>query len=213
MLEPEDDRDCPPAECTYTCKCGRCLKAYADVSGRQSRPRFSPPTSNYPPKLTSELGRRKEVHRAACVRLERIKQSKADILEQERKATLEVNKTRLDYEELLNSASDAVRSLRNTKLPDLSDVGKMVQIFGNTFKVKDKIRALGGKWDPLSRTWSVPKAKEAEAKQIVASVSRYSPSSYIERFDEEDDEYRDIDEEEHYRSIYGDAAADGWGFE
>lgn len=44
-----------------------------------------------------------------------------------------------------------------------------VVISGNTFPVKDQIRALGGKWDPIFKTWSVPHDRAEEARKLVAS--------------------------------------------
>lgn len=208
MFSHDEEDDAPPAECTYVCKCGNCPKESEYSAEKQPRSPISSPISY--PSFTSELGRRKNLHHAACVRLEMIKQSKANILEQERKATIEFNETRLAYEELRRSSFDAVRSMKRTGLPDLHDVGKMVQVFGYTFKVKDQIRALGGKWDPISKTWSVPKAKEEEAKRLIASSSstyRSGSGGYIFR----EDDTVDVDMLDHYRALYGDAAADGWG--
>jgi hypothetical protein len=45
----------------------------------------------------------------------------------------------------------------------------MKAITGNTFPVKDKLKALGGKWDADNKVWKVPDDKEQEAKAIVAA--------------------------------------------
>jgi hypothetical protein len=46
----------------------------------------------------------------------------------------------------------------------------MTLITGNTFPVKDQLRALGGKWDAARRGWSVPDDKADEARKLVASA-------------------------------------------
>ncbi len=62
----------------------------------------------------------------------------------------------------------------------------MVPITGNTFPVKDALKALGGKWDASQKTWMVPAAKADEARRLVAgsgktracdSVSSYQPKT------------------------------------
>lgn len=47
-----------------------------------------------------------------------------------------------------------------------------VVVQGNTFPVKDQLKALGGKWDPVSRAWTVPADKAAEAQALVAQHAR-----------------------------------------
>ncbi len=44
----------------------------------------------------------------------------------------------------------------------------MKLITGNTFPVKDKLKELGGKWDPDSKGWKVPDDKEKEALDLVS---------------------------------------------
>lgn len=54
----------------------------------------------------------------------------------------------------------------------------MTLITGNTFPVKEAIKTLGGKWDPMSRGWKVPDEKAEEAKALVAkgtSTTRPKP--------------------------------------
>jgi hypothetical protein len=41
-----------------------------------------------------------------------------------------------------------------------------VLVTGNTFPVKDQLKALGGRWDPTAKGWRVPIAK-AEIAQII----------------------------------------------
>lgn len=44
---------------------------------------------------------------------------------------------------------------------------KMVLITGNTYPVKDQLKALGGKWDVTSKGWLVPENKAQEAFALV----------------------------------------------
>jgi len=46
---------------------------------------------------------------------------------------------------------------------------KTVEVAGNTYPVRDKLRALGGKWDPGKKVWTVPEDKAEEARTLVAS--------------------------------------------
>ena len=59
-----------------------------------------------------------------------------------------------------------------------SETAKMKLITGNTYPVKDKLRAMGGKWNPEQKGWEVPEEMETEARQIVnsASTPNYRPS-------------------------------------
>lgn len=41
-----------------------------------------------------------------------------------------------------------------------------VLITGNTFPVKDQLKALGGRWDAESKGWRVPADKAVEAQEI-----------------------------------------------
>lgn len=45
-----------------------------------------------------------------------------------------------------------------------------VLITGNTFPVKEEIKALGGRWDPAAKGWRVPADKAAEAQALVGAV-------------------------------------------
>lgn len=44
----------------------------------------------------------------------------------------------------------------------------MIAIQGNTYPVKDALKALGGRWDPDTKVWKVPDDKADEAKALVA---------------------------------------------
>ncbi len=63
----------------------------------------------------------------------------------------------------------------------------MALITGNTYPVKDAIKALGGRWNGTAKGWDVPEDKAAEARALVGeagteraiygrarSVSRYT---------------------------------------
>lgn len=47
-----------------------------------------------------------------------------------------------------------------------------VPITGNTYPVKDKLRGLGGRWDPNTKAWMVPVDCAEQARQIVKSAPR-----------------------------------------
>ncbi len=47
-------------------------------------------------------------------------------------------------------------------------------ITGNTFPVKDALRALGGRWDAAAKGWRVPSAKADQARALVSG--RAAPS-------------------------------------
>jgi hypothetical protein len=56
----------------------------------------------------------------------------------------------------------------------------MVAITGNTFPVKDQIKALGGRWNPDEKAWMVPETKADEARSLVAAgaVSQKTLNNY-----------------------------------
>jgi hypothetical protein len=45
-----------------------------------------------------------------------------------------------------------------------------VLITGNTFPVKDKLKALGARWDPDRKAWTISSDKADKARQIVESL-------------------------------------------
>ncbi len=47
---------------------------------------------------------------------------------------------------------------------------KMVPISGNTYPVKDAIKALGGRWNGDRKVWMVPAEKADEARRLVAGA-------------------------------------------
>ncbi len=48
----------------------------------------------------------------------------------------------------------------------------MTAISGNTYPVKDAIRALGGKWNKDDKAWMVPDDKAEEARALVAQAPK-----------------------------------------
>ena len=56
----------------------------------------------------------------------------------------------------------------------------MKAIKGNTYPVKDQIKALGGKWDAKAKAWMVPDRKAEEAMALVASATArlYTPDPF-----------------------------------
>ena len=40
-------------------------------------------------------------------------------------------------------------------------------ITGNTYPVREKLKALGGKWDPRANGWMVPDSKAEEALSLI----------------------------------------------
>jgi len=61
---------------------------------------------------------------------------------------------------------------------------KSVLITGNTYPVKDQLRAMGGLWNPEAKGWMVPADRADEARRLVgggspaagANRSTYRPS-------------------------------------
>ena len=50
----------------------------------------------------------------------------------------------------------------------------MVKITGNTFPVKEQLRALGGKWNGAEKCWELPDAKADEARALVGPTPIYN---------------------------------------
>lgn len=53
----------------------------------------------------------------------------------------------------------------------------LVAITGNTFPVKEKLKALGAKWNAEDKCWMVSESKAAEAQAIVAGAGPKKPST------------------------------------
>lgn len=45
-----------------------------------------------------------------------------------------------------------------------------VLITGNTYPVKDQLKALGGRWDAAAKGWRVPATKAGEARALVGDA-------------------------------------------
>jgi hypothetical protein len=57
----------------------------------------------------------------------------------------------------------------------------VTRITGNTYPVKDQLRALGGRWNPDQKAWMVPDDKAQEAQKLVAGAhAAPQPSSRTE---------------------------------
>lgn len=52
-----------------------------------------------------------------------------------------------------------------------------ILVTGNTYPVKDAIKALGGRWDSASKGWRVPAPKAEEAQALVSGAPKSSPSA------------------------------------
>jgi hypothetical protein len=52
----------------------------------------------------------------------------------------------------------------------------MVAIKGNTFPVKDQLRALGGRWNPEDKAWMVPADKAEAAQKLVGGAKSTKPT-------------------------------------
>jgi len=57
----------------------------------------------------------------------------------------------------------------------------MTLITGNTYPVKDQLKALGGKWDSAAKGWRVPDEKADEAIKLVGKSAGRPRSSYQPR--------------------------------
>lgn len=50
-----------------------------------------------------------------------------------------------------------------------------VLVTGNTYPVKDQLKALGGRWDAQAKGWRVPADKASEAQALVSGA----PKGYV----------------------------------
>lgn len=55
---------------------------------------------------------------------------------------------------------------------------ELVMIKGNSFPVKEQIKALGGKWNPAEKAWMVPADKADEAAALVAAAPKEAFKPY-----------------------------------
>lgn len=64
--------------------------------------------------------------------------------------------------------------------PVIASVSATVTITGNTYPVKEQLRALGGRWNADAKGWDVPATKADEARALVAGApvkpaAKYTP--------------------------------------
>ena len=52
-----------------------------------------------------------------------------------------------------------------------------VAITGNTYPVKDQLKALGAKWDVDRKCWTITDSKAEQARQIVAAAPAEAPAT------------------------------------
>lgn len=50
-----------------------------------------------------------------------------------------------------------------------------VLVTGNTYPVKDALKAMGARWDAANKGWRVPALKAAEAQALVARAPKSAP--------------------------------------
>lgn len=53
--------------------------------------------------------------------------------------------------------------------------GPMTKLEGNTFPIKDQVKAAGGRWDPAQKIWMVP---ESEHARLSALIPGKTPRAY-----------------------------------
>ena len=59
---------------------------------------------------------------------------------------------------------------KTTKMKTNSKNQNRIAVTGNTYPVKDQIKALGARWDADAGAWMVSEDKAAEARRIVAGA-------------------------------------------
>jgi hypothetical protein len=64
------------------------------------------------------------------------------------------------YGNVLYVSPDEMRKFNHTR-------EVWVPVRGRTFPVKDALKAIGARWDPNTKLWSVPQSKLAQAEDIV----------------------------------------------
>ena len=52
-----------------------------------------------------------------------------------------------------------------------------VAVTGNTYPVKDHLKALGARWDPDQKAWMIDAAKADQARQLVAATGTQKRTS------------------------------------
>ncbi len=54
----------------------------------------------------------------------------------------------------------------------------LVAVSGNTYPVRDQLRAMGGQWDKAARAWMMPEAQAEAARAIVDGAGPVAPRSF-----------------------------------
>lgn len=52
-------------------------------------------------------------------------------------------------------------------------------ITGNTYPVKDELKALGARWNADKKAWMIDESKAGRAREIVASAPRKAPAGAV----------------------------------
>jgi len=66
----------------------------------------------------------------------------------------------------------------------MNNANGTILVTGNTYPVKEQLKALGGRWDAASKGWRVPATKATAARALVAvpvKVATPAPSAYVAR--------------------------------
>lgn len=61
-------------------------------------------------------------------------------------------------------------------LPALA--GKLLPVAGNTYPVRDQLRALGASWDGAAKAWMIDEGRLAQAQAVVAKGSGEAPQPF-----------------------------------
>jgi hypothetical protein len=68
------------------------------------------------------------------------------------------------------TAQQASLVAAEASLPPIS--GPLVDVGGNTYPVRDQLRAIGGQWDAARKVWRVPESRLAHAQKLVANAPK-----------------------------------------
>ena len=71
--------------------------------------------------------------------------------------------------------ADAADPGRKPREPPQMTTTKTILITGNTYPVKDQIKALGGRWNAASKGWMVPEEKASQARALVSGAPSSAP--------------------------------------
>ena len=55
---------------------------------------------------------------------------------------------------------------------DLFMVEKMLPVLGNTYPVKEELKAMGARWDKDKKSWVIAESKHKEAQKLVKSYKK-----------------------------------------